>query len=83
MKAKAYSQSKDLQVKNTCNGEKNDYDFIAGHLFQSETCGHYTPFQHDMKGFNFDPQLSFTDRQIKFNMPPNKLKFDSIKIELQ
>ena len=61
---------------------KNDYDFIAGHLFQSETGGHFTPFQDDMKGFNFDPQLLFTDRQIKFNVPPNKLKFDSLRIEL-
>ncbi|HMU47929.1 MAG TPA: hypothetical protein PKC72_16270 [Chitinophagaceae bacterium] len=60
-----------------------DYDFIAGHLFQSETGGHFTPFQDDMKGFNFDPQLSFTDSQIKFYVPPNKLKFDSVRIELQ
>ena len=61
---------------------KKDYDFIAGHLFQSETGGHFSPFQDDMKGFNFDPQLSFTDKQIKFNMPLNKLKFDSIRIKL-
>jgi len=61
----------------------NDYDFIAGHLFQSETGGHFTPFQDDMKGFNFDPSLSFTDKQIKFNLPPTLLKFDSIRIELQ
>ncbi len=61
---------------------KNDYDFIAGHLFQSKTGGHFSPFQDEMKGFNFDPQLSFTDRQIKFNMPPNELKFDSVKIKL-
>ena|SRR5690606_12738974 len=60
-----------------------NYDFIAGHLFQSETGGHFSPFQDDMKGFNFDPQLSFTDRQIKFYVPPNKLKFDSVRIELQ
>jgi hypothetical protein len=62
---------------------KNDYDFIAGHLFQSETGGHFTPFQDNMKGFDFDPHLSFTDRQIKFNMPPNEVKFDSVTIELQ
>ena len=62
---------------------KNDYDFIVGHLFQSETGGHFIPFQDDMKGLNFDPQLSFTDKQIKFNMPPNKLKLDSVRIELQ
>ena len=61
---------------------KNDYDFIVGHLFQSETGGRFTPFQDDMKGFNYDPQLTFTDRQIKFNMPPNKLRFDSVRIIL-
>lgn len=61
---------------------KNDYDFIAGHLFLSETGEHFSPFQDEMKGFNFDPQFSITGRQIKFNMPPNKLKFDSVRIKL-
>jgi hypothetical protein len=61
---------------------KNDYDFIGGHLFQSEAGGSFSPFQDDMKGFSFDPQLTFTDGQIKFNMPPNKLKFDSVRIIL-
>lgn len=61
---------------------KNDYDFIAGHLFLSETGEHFSPFQDEMKGFNFDPQFSITGRQIKFNMPPNKLKFDSLRIKL-
>ena len=61
---------------------KNDHDFIAGHLFLSEAGEDFSPIQVDMKGFNFDPQLSFTDRQIKFNMPPNKLSFDSLRIKL-
>jgi hypothetical protein len=61
---------------------KNDYDIIAGHLFQSETGAHFSPFQDNPKGFSFDPKLSFTDRQIQFNLPPNKLKFDSVRIEL-
>ena len=61
---------------------KNDYDFIAGHLFLSETGEHFSPFQDEMKGVNFDAQLSFTDRQIKFNMPPNELKLDSVRIKL-
>ncbi len=60
-----------------------DYDFIAGHLFQSETGGHFIPFQDKMKGFSFEPQLSFNNGQIKFNMPPNKLTFDSIRIEIK
>jgi hypothetical protein len=62
---------------------KRDYDFIAGHLFQSETGGHFSPFQDDMKGFDFDPQLSFTSKEVKFNVPPNILKFDSVRIKLQ
>ena len=61
---------------------KNDYDLIAGHLFQSKTSGHFIPFQDERKGFNFDPQLSFTNRQIRFNLPPNKLKLDSVRIIL-
>lgn len=61
---------------------KSDYDVIARHLFQSETGGYFTPFQDDVKGFGFDPQLSFTDKQIKFNVPSGKLKFDSVRIEL-
>ena len=61
---------------------KNDYDFIAGHLFLSKTAEHFSPFQDHMKGFRFDPQFSLTDRQIKFNMPPNQLKFDSVRIKL-
>lgn len=60
-----------------------DYDIILGHLFQSETGGHFTPFQNNIKGFSFDPQLSFTDRQIKFNIPTGTLKFDSVRIEIE
>lgn len=60
-----------------------DYDFIAGHLFQSETGGHFTPFQDDMKGYGFDPELTFTDNEIKFKVPPKRLKFDSVRIELK
>jgi len=62
---------------------KNDYDYIGGHLFQSETGGHFSPFEHDMKGFGFDPQLSFTNRQIKFTVPASRFKFDSVRIVLQ
>ena len=61
---------------------KNDYDFIAGHLFLSEKGQHFTPFQDEIKGSNFDPQFSTTGRQIKFNMPPNELKIDSVRIKL-
>lgn len=57
---------------------KNDYDLIAGHLFQSKSAEHFTSFQ-DM---NFDPQVTFTAGQVKFNMPTNKLKLDSVRIIL-
>ncbi len=60
-----------------------DYDLIAGRLFQSETGGNFIPFQDDIKGFNFDTQLSFDGKQIKFNLPPKFFKFDSIRIELR
>lgn len=60
-----------------------DYDLIAGRLFQSETGGSFIPFQDDVKGFNFNPHLSCAGSQIKFNVPPKWLKFDSIRIELK
>lgn len=62
---------------------KNDYDFVMERLFQSERGAHFSSFEGEMKGFGFDPQLSFTDKQIKFNVPPNMLKFDSIRIKLK
>ena len=63
---------------------KKEYDEIFGRLFQGEVGGKFTPFTDDMKGYNFDPQLSFTDKTIKIKMPPsaNELKCDSIRIEL-
>ena len=61
---------------------KNDYDFIAGHLFLSKTGQHFSPFQEKIKGFNFDPQFSIRGKQIKFNMPPDNVNFDSVRIEL-
>jgi hypothetical protein len=59
------------------------YDFVFGHLFQSETGGFFSPFQDDIKGYGFNPNLEFTGSQIKFNLPPDKLNFDSIRIELK
>ena len=61
---------------------KKDYDFIADHLFQSETGARFSPLQDGIKGFNFDPHLTFNDRQIQFNLPPNYMNFDSVKIVL-
>ena len=61
---------------------KNEYDIIAGHLFQSKTGSHFSPFQDHGTHLNFDPQLRFNDRIIRFNMPPHQFEFDSMRIEL-
>jgi len=61
---------------------KNDYDFIAGHLFQSKDSEQFFSFQDETNSVNFDPLLKFAERQITFNMPPNKLELDSIRIIL-
>jgi hypothetical protein len=58
----------------------NDYDIINGYLFQSEVGGRFSSFQDDMKGYNFNPELNSTDKEIKFKIPPKELKFDSIRI---
>jgi hypothetical protein len=58
------------------------YDLVNGRLFQSETGGHFSPFQDDMKGYNFDPSLTYSKDQIEFKIPPNLLKFDPIRIVL-
>ena len=62
--------------------DRADYDVINGSLFQSDVSYHCSDFRDDMKGFNFDPHLEFNDREIKFNVPPGWLKFDSVRIEL-
>ena len=59
-----------------------DYDIVAGLLFQSEVGSKFTPFQDDMKGFNFESQLAFTHREIRLNIPPTAkdLKCDSLRV---
>ncbi|GAC1311783.1 MAG: hypothetical protein NVSMB24_31990 [Mucilaginibacter sp.] len=61
---------------------KDCYDVINGILFQSDAGARFVDFKDDMKGYSFEPHLAFTSREIKFNIPPNQLKFDSIRIEL-
>lgn len=58
------------------------YDIIAGLLFQSEVGSKFTPLQNGIKGFNFDPQLLFTDKQVTLNIPPaaKELKCDSLRL---
>jgi len=60
----------------------DDYDTINGRLYQSELGSHFANFRDDMKGMDFDPKLTFSDNEIRFNIPQHVLKFDSIRIEL-
>jgi hypothetical protein len=62
---------------------EDDYALNFGSLFQSETGGKFVPFQDDMKGFNFDPQLSYSAGEIRFKLPPHLLEFDSIRIVIK
>lgn len=74
---------KDNYVGSPTSTNIRDYDLIGGHLFQSEIGAKFSPFTDDMKGFDFDPHLTFNDRQITLNVPPTaiELKCDSIRIE--
>ncbi len=75
---------KDNYVGRPSGNSKREYDKILGRLIQGEVGAKFTPFTDDMKGYNFDPQLSFTDKTIKLNIPPTAKEFkcDSIRIEL-
>ena len=61
-----------------------DYDMLFGLLFQSEVGAKYTRFDNDIKGFDFDPKLTFNKKTIQFNMPQREetYKCDSVRIEL-
>ena len=75
---------KDNYVGKPSSTHKKEYDNIFGILFQGEIGGRFTPFQDDMKGFDFDPKLSFSGKTIKLSIPPTAKEFkcDSIRIEL-
>jgi hypothetical protein len=76
---------KDNYVGIPVSGGKQGYDIIVGNLFQGEGGDRFISVEHDIKGFNFDPKLVFTDRQISFCIPPtvNDLKCDSLRVVLQ
>ncbi len=63
---------------------KRDYDIIGGYLFQSETGSKFSDIRDDIKGFDFDPGLSFAEKSIHFRIPAanNDTGSDSIRIEL-
>ncbi len=73
---------KDNYVGEASSTNKQDYDIIAGNLFQSEVGAKFTPIQDDIKGFNHDPKLAFSERQIRLKIPPTakELKCDSLRL---
>ena len=73
---------KEKWIRTPESTSKKDYDIIAGHLFQSETGARFTPFQDDIKGFNFDPRLTSAGKQFAFLLPPGRSVIDSIRIIL-
>jgi len=72
----------DTLIGRPIGSSEADYELINGFMFQSETGSHIINFRDDIKGYNFDPHLEFDDEEIKFNVPPNQLKFQTIRIEL-
>jgi len=74
----------DNYIGRPTGANKEDYDIVFGQMFQSEVGAHFSTFQNDMKGYNFDPKLSSITSQIKFNIPPTagQFKCDSIRVEL-
>jgi len=61
---------------------ESDYDIINGSLFQSDVSYHCIDFRNDMKGFNFDPHLEYSNSEIKFDVSPGWLPFNSVRIVL-
>lgn len=62
---------------------REEYDILFGRLFQGEVGGKFSAFTDDMKGYDFDPQLAFTEKTIKLRLPPSAIEFkcDSLRIE--
>lgn len=48
-----------------------DYDIVGGFLFQSEVGSKFTPFQDDIKGLNFKPNLKISKNEIILDLPPS------------
>jgi hypothetical protein len=74
---------KDKYVGRPSSTNKKEYDKIFGRLFQGEVGGKFTSFTDHMKGYDFDPQLSFTDKTIILKIPSSAKEFkcDSLRIE--
>jgi len=70
----------DNYVGKSVSTNKNDYDIVWGQLFQSEVGAHFSSFKNDMKGYDFDPKLTLSDKEITLNVPRQLFKCDSIKV---
>jgi hypothetical protein len=61
-----------------------DYDLVGGVLFQSEVGSNFMTFQHDLKGFNYDPEIRFEGKKILLNVPSEAgLNRDSLRVSFQ
>jgi len=60
---------------------KEDYDVVLGQLFMSDIAEHVTDFRQDL-GLTFDPKLTSTKNEIKFNIATPALRLDSVRIVL-
>jgi hypothetical protein len=74
---------KDNYAGKPSSTNKKDYDIILGLLFQSEVGAKFSKFTDDIKGYGFDPKLTFTQKQINLNIPTSAIKFkcDSIRVD--
>jgi hypothetical protein len=72
----------DTLIGRPVSSNEADYTIINGILFRSEVGAQVVDFRNDMKGFGFNLQMEFNSKQIKFNVPPKQLKFDSVRILL-
>ena len=78
------SQQNDF-VGRPSGSNKDDYPMVFGNLFQSEVGGKFNSFKDDMKGYDFDPQLMFTESQFTLKIPPSATEYqcDSLRVVIR
>lgn len=60
-----------------------DYDLVGGVLFQSEVASKFTTFQHDLKGFGYDPDIRFEQKGILLNVQSEVgSRRDSVRVSI-
>lgn len=62
---------------------RKEYDFFFNLMFQGEVGRKFSSYRHDMKGYDFDPELRIFDNKITYKIPSLAEEFncDSIRIE--